>query len=185
MLQTLVRLGQTGQAGQALAELEEDERVSAEMRIAAAAPRLASDDPQAAADALAPVLDAPVSGVRWVQMVTALLLEARARDAVGDQATAGRVLEQALDVTESNGILLPFLLDPVPALLERHLRYRTAHPALISQILNLLRRPTRAVPPMGSQARWAPSRGLDEQLTDRDPHPALPADPPHGARDRR
>ncbi len=37
---------------------------------------------------------------------------------------------------------------------------------MISQILNLLLRPTRAVPPPNSQARWAPSRGLDEQLTD-------------------
>jgi hypothetical protein len=79
-----------------------------------------------------------------VQTVTALLLEARARDALGDQATAGRVLERALDVTESNGILLPFLLDPVPVLLERHRRSGTAHPALISKILDLLRRPAGA-----------------------------------------
>jgi len=99
-------------------------------------------------------------------LVTALLLEARASDALGDQAAAGLVLERALDITESNGIVLPFLLDPAPALLERHRRYRTAHPALISQILNLLLRPTRAVPPSGSQARWARSRGLVEQLTD-------------------
>jgi LuxR family maltose regulon positive regulatory protein len=100
-------------------------------------------------------------------MVTALLLEARARDALGDQAAAGRVLERALDIAESNGMVLPFLLDPAPALLERHRRYRTAHPPLISQILNLLLRPARAVPPPGGQARWAPSRrGLDEQLTD-------------------
>ena len=82
------------------------------MRIAAAALRLAAGDPQAAADALAPVLDGPVSGILRVQMVTALLLEARARDALGDQAAAGRVLERALEITESNGILLPFLLDP-------------------------------------------------------------------------
>jgi len=54
MLQTLVRLGQTGRAEQALAELGEDERASAEMRTAVAALRLASDDPQGAADALAP-----------------------------------------------------------------------------------------------------------------------------------
>jgi LuxR family maltose regulon positive regulatory protein len=137
MLQTLVRVGQTGPAGQALADLAEDERASAEMRTAVAALRLASDDPQAAADALAPVLDGSLSGVRQMRMVTALLLEARARDALGDQAAAGRVLERALDITESNGIVLPFLLDPAPALLERHRRYRTAHPALISQILNL------------------------------------------------
>jgi LuxR family transcriptional regulator, maltose regulon positive regulatory protein len=141
MLQTLVRAGQTGRAEQALAELGEDERASAEMRTAEAALRLATGDPQAAADALAPVLGGSVSGVRQVQTVTALLLEARARDALGDQAAAGRVLERALDITESTGIVLPFLLDPVPALLERHRRYRTAnssaHPALISQILDL------------------------------------------------
>ena len=158
MLQTLVRLGQTGRAEQALAELDEDERASAEMRTAVAALRLASDDPQAAADALAPILDGSVAGVRRVRMVTALLLEARARDALGDQATAGRVLEQALDITASNGILLPFLLDPAPALLERQRRYRTAHPALISQILDLL--PPGAVRrggqplPRGAEGVW-------------------------------
>jgi LuxR family maltose regulon positive regulatory protein len=171
MLQTLVRLGQTGRAEQALAELGEDERASAEMRTALAALRLASDAPQAAADVLAPVLDGSavldgsVSGVRRVQMVTALLLEARVRDALGDQAAAGRALERALEITESNGILLPFLLDPAPALLERHRRYRTAHPALIAQILDLLPRPA-SPPPPGSQARWAGGYGPDEQLTD-------------------
>ena len=166
MLQTLVRLGQTGRAEQVLAELGEDERASAEMRTAVAALRLASDDPHAAADALAPVLDGSGSGGHRVVVVTALLLEARARDALGDQATAGRVLERALDITASSGILLPFLLDSAPALLERHRRYRTAHPALISQILDLLTGTTRSAPPPGSQAGWARSRGLDEQLTD-------------------
>ena len=166
MLQTLVRLGQTERAGQALAELGEDERASAEMRTAVAALRLACDDPDAAADALAPVLDGSLSGVRRVRMVTALLLEARARDALGDQATAGRVLEQALDITESNGILLPFLLDPAPALLERQRRYRTAHPVLISRILDLLPKQARSAPSSGSQPRWAGRHGLDEPLTD-------------------
>ena len=166
MLQTLVRLGQTGRARQALAELDEGEQASAEMRIAAASLRLATGDPQAAADALAPVLDGPAPSVRVIRMVTAQLLEARARDALGDQVTAGRVLEQALDITESNGILLPFLLDPVPTLLERHSRSGTAHPVLVAQILDLLRKPASAVPPPGRQAAWALSRGLDEQLTD-------------------
>jgi LuxR family transcriptional regulator, maltose regulon positive regulatory protein len=170
MLRTLVRLGQTGRAEQVLAELGEDERASAEMRTAEAALRLALDDPQAAADALAPVPDGSVSGVRRVRMVTALLLEARVNDALGDQAAAGRVLERALDITKSTGILLPFLLDPVQALLERHRRYRTAHSsahsALTSQILDLLSGTARSAPPPGSQARWARSRGLDEQLTD-------------------
>jgi len=61
-------------------------------------------------------------------------------------------------------MVLPFLLDPAPALLERHRRYRTAHPALISQILDLLSEPRSAS--SGGQAGWARGRGLDEQLTD-------------------
>jgi LuxR family transcriptional regulator, maltose regulon positive regulatory protein len=166
MLATLVRLGQTGRAEQALADLGEDQQASAEMRTAAAALRLAAGDPQAAADALAPVLDGSVSGVRRVPMVTALLLEARARDALGDQAIAGQALERALDITESTGILLPFLLDPAPALLERHRRGRTAHLALIAQILDLLSETTGSAPSPGGQAGWTRGHGLAEQLTD-------------------
>jgi LuxR family transcriptional regulator, maltose regulon positive regulatory protein len=165
MLQTLVRLGQTGRAGQVLAELGEEERASAEMRTAEATLRLASDDPQGAADVLRPVLDGSVPGVRQVWLVTALLLGARSRDALGDQAMAGCVLERALDITESSGILLPFLLDPVPGLLERHREDRTAHPALISQILDLLRGSARSARPPGHPAERARGRGLDEQLT--------------------
>jgi LuxR family transcriptional regulator, maltose regulon positive regulatory protein len=165
-LHTLVRLGQTERAEQALAELGEDERASAEMRTADAALRLATGDPQGAAAALAPVVDGSIPGVRPMRMVTALLLEARARDVLGDQATAGRVLERALDITESNGILLPFLLDPAPAILERHRRYRTAHPALISQILDLLPTSARPARPPGGQADWVHGHGLTEQLTD-------------------
>jgi LuxR family maltose regulon positive regulatory protein len=135
------------------------------MRIAEATLRLACDDPQGAADVLGPVLDGSVPGVRQVWLVTALLLEARSRDALGDPALAGCVLERALDITESSGILLPFLLDPVPALLERHRQGRTAHPALISQILDLLPGAARSVPP-GGPAEWARGRGLNEHLTD-------------------
>jgi LuxR family transcriptional regulator, maltose regulon positive regulatory protein len=161
MVQTLVRLGQTGPAGQVLAELGEDERASAEIRSAVAALRLATDAPQAAADALAPVLDGSVPGVRPARMVTALLLEARARDALGDHVAAGRALEEALNTTESNGIILPFLLDPAPALLQRHRQHHTDHPALISQILNLLPRPT-LVP-----ARHEGSAGQGEMASSR------------------
>jgi LuxR family transcriptional regulator, maltose regulon positive regulatory protein len=166
MLQTLARLGQTERAEQALAELSADERASAQLRIAAAALRLAAGHPQAAADALAPVVDGQVSGILRVQTVTALLLAAQAGDALGDQAAAGRALEQALAVTAANGILLPFLLDGDPALLERQQRSGTAHPVLLAQILDLLRRPAGAVPPRERPTRWALRRGVAEQLTD-------------------
>ena len=166
-LQTLVRLGQTGSAEQALAELGEDERAGAEMPAVAAALRLAADDPQGAASALAPVLDGSIP-VRPMRMVTVLLLEATARDALGDQAMAGRILERALDITESNGLLLPFLLNPIPAVLERHRRHRTAHPALLSQILDLLATSAGPTLPPGGQTGLARGRGLalTEPLTD-------------------
>jgi LuxR family transcriptional regulator, maltose regulon positive regulatory protein len=124
------------------------------------------DAAQAERSMQAPVLDGSARGAGQVRMVTALLLEARARDALGDQATASLALERALDITESDGKLLPFLLDPAPALLERHRQHRTAHPALISQILDLLPGTTRPAPSPGGQPGWARSRGLDEPLTD-------------------
>ena len=108
------------------------------MRIAAAVLRLAQDDPRAAIAALAPVLggSAPVVWPAW--LVGAFLLEAIARDALGDAGAAGRALERALDLAEPDGVLLWFLLYPVPGLLQRHARHRTAHPALIADILSLL-----------------------------------------------
>jgi LuxR family maltose regulon positive regulatory protein len=71
-------------------------------------------------------------------MVGADLLEAIARDEVGDEPGAGRALERALDVAEPDRVLMPFLVHPAPRLLERHHRQATAHAALISHILGLL-----------------------------------------------
>jgi LuxR family maltose regulon positive regulatory protein len=108
------------------------------MRIAAAVLRLAQDDPRAATAAVAPVLDgsAPLVWSAW--LVEAFLLEAIARDALGDTGAAGRALERALDLAEPDGVLLWFLLHPAPGLLQRHVRHRTAHPALVADILSLL-----------------------------------------------
>jgi LuxR family maltose regulon positive regulatory protein len=71
------------------------------------------------------------------------LLEAIARDALGDRGAAERALERALDIAEPDGTLLPFLLHPAPELIERHTGHRTAHASLIAEILSLLagRRP--------------------------------------------
>jgi LuxR family maltose regulon positive regulatory protein len=108
------------------------------MRISLAVLRLAQDDQPAAAAALAPVLDGSAS-VPWSGwLAQAFLLEAIARDALGDPRAAGRAVERALDLAEPDGVLTMFLLHPVPGLLERHARQRTAHAALIAEILGLL-----------------------------------------------
>jgi LuxR family maltose regulon positive regulatory protein len=138
LVHALVRLGDTGRAEQVLADVGEPDRDQGEMRIAAAVLRLAQHDPHGAASALAPVLDGSAPVAYWSRLAEAFLLEAIARDALGDPAAAGRALERALDVAESYGALLAFLLHPALRLLERHARQRTAHAALIAEILDLL-----------------------------------------------
>jgi LuxR family transcriptional regulator, maltose regulon positive regulatory protein len=138
-LQTLVRLGQARRAEQALAEMDGPERDSGQMRNALAVLRLAQRDPGAATAALAPVVDGSVplpDAHLWE--VQAWLLEAMARDALGDAGAARRALEHALDLAKPEGLLFPFLLDPAPGLLDRHRRLGTAHAVLISEILNVL-----------------------------------------------
>jgi len=70
--------------------------------------------------------------------IETFLLEAIARDALGDANAVEHALERALDLSDAEGVLLPFLLHPARGLLERHPRHRTAHASLISEILNLL-----------------------------------------------
>jgi LuxR family transcriptional regulator, maltose regulon positive regulatory protein len=141
LVHALVRLGETGRAEQILAGLGERDRNRGEMRIALAGLRLAQDDPRAAITALEPVL-ASSARVGWRTWLTeAFLLEAIARDTLGDPAAAGRALERALDLAEPDGALLTFLIHPARDLLERQAkqaRQRTAHPALIAQILDSL-----------------------------------------------
>jgi LuxR family transcriptional regulator, maltose regulon positive regulatory protein len=138
LVHALVGLGETERTEQFLAGLGERDRDRGEMRIAAAALRLARDDPQVATVALAPVLSGSVR-VGWRSwLVEAFLLEAIAREALGDPAAVGQALERALDLAAPDGALLWFLMHPAPGLLERHARRRTRHAALIAQILELL-----------------------------------------------
>ncbi len=111
-LHALVRLGETERAEQDIAEIGEQERGRGEIRIATAVLRIAQDDPHAATVALAPVLDgaAPVPRTTW--LAHAFLLEAIARDALGDPVAAGGALGRALDLAEPDGALTAFLFHP-------------------------------------------------------------------------
>ena len=154
-LRMLVRVGETEQVERAVVEMDEEVRETSQMRAVLAALRLARDDPEAAVDALAPLLDdstpvmasvvpearGPRQSRAWE--IEALVLEAIARDALGDPGAASR----ALDVAEPGGLLLPFLLYPTAELLERQARLRTTHASLIAEILNLLSGRTPAARP--------------------------------------
>jgi LuxR family maltose regulon positive regulatory protein len=133
LLHVLVRLGETAQAEAALAELTEEDREAPGIRTAVAALRLARNNPRAAIDALAPVLDGPGGRPHQVWLVTAFLLEASARDALGEREAAGGALERALDLAEPDGLLFPFLLHPVPELLGRQAQQRTVQQRTVQQ----------------------------------------------------
>ena len=154
-LQVRVRMGDAETAELELAGLSPDQRDRAAMRIALAALELEQDNPEGATEALAPVLDgsAPALSHRWAR-VEALLLDATARDRLGDRRAAEESLEAALDIAEPEGLILPFLLWPSRELLERQPGHRTSHGALIATILDTL------------DGRAAPLRGPAAPLRD-------------------
>ncbi len=169
-LQALVMLGETGQVERSLADMDAGEREGGEMRNAIALLRLAQHDPLGATAALAPVLDGSVR-VHPLWVVAAALLEAIARDELGDPAAAERALERALDIAEPDRMLFPFLIHPVPALLERHARDCARHAALVAEILSL---------PGGVRGGGQPPRdrgglgGSSPRLAERSPRLAEP-----------
>ena len=171
ILHTQVLLGETAAVRATLAALDAGERDGAGMRIAAAAVALADGRPQDVVDVLAPMIaDVPepaVDGSAQVlnlrrATVHALLLDAVARDRLGDPGAAEASIERALELAERDGTILQFLLVPVRELLERHPRHRTAHGALLSTILDLLRgsspRPERAAAPLRDELSEAELR---------------------------
>ena len=146
IVQTQAVMGRTEAARAALAALDAEERDGAGMRIAAGALGLAEGRPQDVVDVVAPIIADPpepaVDGLPQVlnmrrASVHALLLDAIARDQLGDSRRAEASIEHALELAEVDGMILQFMLVPVRELLERH-RHRTAHAALLSTILDVL-----------------------------------------------
>ena len=164
LLQALVRLGELEQAGQVLAGLGEQDRDRGETRIAAAVLRLAQGAPRAATAALAPVLDGCAPLIRPSWLVEGFLLEAIARDALGDPAAAKRALERALDCAEPDGAVLMSLLHSVPGPLERHARHGTAHASPIAEVPGLLAGRGPAAPPAGAQPPLEPLTGSEARV---------------------
>ena len=158
LVRALVRLGEAEGAEQVIAGLRDQKRDQGEVCIVLAVLRLAQDDPHAALAALAPVLGG-TAPVGWqASLVEAFLLEAIARDTLGDEDAAGRALEHALDCAEPDGALLAFLVHPAPGLLECHTRHRTAHAALIAEIQDRLAGNRSAPPPGGPRPPLEPLR---------------------------
>ena len=157
--QIQVRMGDVLGARATLARLTDHGLVLGEARVVEAELKLVDGDPGAARELLATVIDGTTSVIRAGTVIQALVLDALARDKLGDQAGAETQVERALDLAERDGLIYPFLMVPANDLLLRQPRHRTAHAALLSDILDVLR---------GAQpARTAsPDDGLQEPLTD-------------------
>ena len=142
-----LRLGETAAAHAALAGVTDTERDRAETRLAAAAIALADGEPEAALERLEPVIErsAPSLVPAWAA-IHALLYDAAAREQLGDPRAADAALERALALAEPEGQILPFAVAPVRDLLERHTGLRTAHPGLVTTILDVLAGGSAPVP---------------------------------------
>jgi LuxR family transcriptional regulator, maltose regulon positive regulatory protein len=144
-----------------LASLDDDDRRQAEARLAIAALRITDGAPADAIEALGDVLTGGVPVLRVGTIVQALVIAAAAHDLVGDRSQAEDLVEWALDLAEPDGLVLPFLVTPAPQLvelLERHPRHRTAHAALLSDLIDVLHGSAPAV-------RASRPQSLSEELS--------------------
>jgi LuxR family maltose regulon positive regulatory protein len=143
-----LRAGDITAARATLAALGDEERDGAEARLALAALRLVDDAPAEAIATLDAILAGAVPVLRLGIMVQALVVAATAHDRLGDATKAAELIEHALDLAEPDGLVLPFITTPAPRLvelLERHPRHETAHAALLSDLIDVLRGSAPAV----------------------------------------
>jgi LuxR family maltose regulon positive regulatory protein len=136
--QTQLRMGDSAGALATVTALTDRDREFGEARTALASLRLAEGDPRAAIEALAPVFDGTSPFVRAGTMIQALLLDAVACDQLGDRVTAELDVERGLDIAEPDSLIFPFVVVPARDLLEVHPRHRTAHAALLADLLSVL-----------------------------------------------
>jgi LuxR family maltose regulon positive regulatory protein len=88
---------------------------------------------------LALVLDGSATRFHVVLEIEALMLEAVARDRLGQPAAAEAALERVLERTEPIGQVWMMLTIPgMRPLLERHPRHRTDHAAFIADVLDVM-----------------------------------------------
>jgi LuxR family maltose regulon positive regulatory protein len=159
LIQAQARMGELAAARGALAGLGERDRSAPEMRLAAAVVALAAGEPEQTIDAVAALVDGGDRAiVPAAPAVEAQVLDALARERLGDQRAAEASLERALDLAEPEGIVLPFVLVDVRDLLERLRPDHTAHAMLRQTILDVL---------AGSAPSWGGTpAGLREELSE-------------------
>jgi LuxR family maltose regulon positive regulatory protein len=138
-LATQARLGQLSEARASLAALDAELAGSAEIGNARAAICLAEGSPAAALATVQDVLNGIAPAIGYVTVVEAHLLAALAHRELGDQRAATAAAECALALAEADRLVLPFAMTGSLELLEAMPRHETAHAALLTDILDVMR----------------------------------------------
>jgi len=138
-LATQARLGQLSEARASLAALDDGLASSGEIGNARAAICLAEGNPAAALAAVQDVLDGIAPAIGYVTVVEANLLAALAHRELGDQRGATTATENALALSEADRLVLPFAITGSLKLLEAMPRHETAHAALVTDIVEVIR----------------------------------------------
>jgi LuxR family transcriptional regulator, maltose regulon positive regulatory protein len=138
-LATQARLGQLSEARASLAALDADLAGSAEIGNARAAICLAEGNPAAALAAVHDALNGIAPAIGYVTVVEAHLLAALAHRELGDHRAASAAAERALALAEADRLILPFAMTGSLELLEAMPRHETAHAALLTDILDVMR----------------------------------------------
>jgi LuxR family maltose regulon positive regulatory protein len=138
-LATQARLGELGEARASLAELDGDLAGAGEIGNARSVICLAEGDPAAALAAVHDVRNGAAPAIGYLTVVEAHLLAALAHRELGDQRAAAAATESALALSEADRLVLPFAITGSLELLEAMPRYRTAHAALVTDIVEAIR----------------------------------------------
>ena len=100
---------------------------------------LAEGDPATALDVLRDVRDATLPSVPGSTLVEAHLLAGLAQLDLGDRKAAAAAAEAALAAAEPDRLMFPFAITGAAELLDTVPRHETAHRALLSDVVDLLR----------------------------------------------
>jgi len=139
LLATQARLGMGGEARALLATLDDELARSGEIGNARAVIFLREGNPAAALGAVQDVLDGTAPAIGYVTVVETHLLAGLAHRELGDQRAASQAVERALALAEADRLVLPFAMTGAEELLEAMPRHETAHAALLTDILDVLR----------------------------------------------
>jgi LuxR family transcriptional regulator, maltose regulon positive regulatory protein len=151
-----LRLGEADAVRAALADLEP----GAQTQILSALVALIDDEPEAAVEAVAPVLAGEVFIVHLNVEIEASLVDAIARTALGDAAAAQASVERALALSEREG--RTWVVSTVRGardLLAAHPAHRTAHAAQLRVLLDHL----SGIEPVAAASEEPPAEALSER----------------------